>query len=105
MAWIITKELAVKIAKKLNATKIKSKNKAHDEYEVTEGGILIGIISIRRASDKDLGHDYIPRELHISPRQARNLGQCPWSRDAFIACMKEKEILPPDDEGQPELEQ
>jgi len=28
----------------------------------------------------------------------KDLGQCPWSRAAFIACMREKGGLPPDDD-------
>jgi hypothetical protein len=74
MARIITKELAMKIVAKLQATRITSRNKAHDEYEVKEDGVMLGIISIRRGSQKDLGHDYINRELHISPRQAKGEG-------------------------------
>ncbi len=72
MARIITKELAQKIVKKLEASKIDSSSKAHDEYSVEHKGVLVGIISIRRGSEKDKGHDYIPRELHISPNQAKN---------------------------------
>jgi hypothetical protein len=98
MARIITKEIAKKIVKKLKARKIDSRSKAHDEYEVTEGEILLGIISIRRGSDKNLGHDYIPGELHFSPHQARNLAQCPWSRDDYLQCMREKGFLPAEEE-------
>ena len=95
MARIITKELALKIVKKLKAKPIKTSSKAHDEYLVEEDGIQLAILSIRRSSDKDIGHDYLKNDLHISPRQAKELGQCPWSREDFVACMREKELLPP----------
>ena len=94
MARIITKELALKIVKKLGATKIDSRSKAHDEYSVDHEGVHLAIIRIRRGSDKDLGHDYLPRNLHVSPHQARDLAQCPWSRDDFLRCLREKGLLP-----------
>ena len=97
MARIITKELALKIVKKLRATEIKSSSKAHDLYVVEEDGIDVAIISIRRGSEKDLGHDYLKNDLHISPRQAKDLAQCPWSRDDYIECMRDKEVLPPNE--------
>jgi hypothetical protein len=103
MARIITKELALKIVKKLEATKIDSRSKAHDEYAVVHEGVHLGIISIRRGSEKDKDHDYIPRELHISPNQAKKLAQCPWKREDFIQCLREKELLPPE-EGAEEQE-
>jgi hypothetical protein len=94
MARIITKELALKIVKKLKATIIKSRSKRHDEYVVEEDGQQVAILSIRRSSEKDIGHDYVPRDLHISSHQAKELGQCPWSRKDYIDCLREKEILP-----------
>jgi hypothetical protein len=98
MATIINKELALKIVEKLKAKKIASKNKAHDEYSVMHGTHLIAIISIRRGSSKELGHDYIPGELHISPGQAKRLGQCPWKVEQFLAHLRERNLLPPDPE-------
>lgn len=94
MARIITKELALKIVKKLGATAIKSSSKAHDEYLLTIEGRQLAILSIRRASEKDKGHDYLNRDLHISPHQAKQLAQCPWSRDDYIECMRKKGHLP-----------
>ncbi len=95
MARIITKELALKIVDKLEAKPIKSSSKAHDEYLVEEDGIQIAIVSIRRSSQKDIGHDYLKNDLHISPRQAKELGQCPWKRWQYIAFMRERGFLPP----------
>ena len=94
MARIITKELALKIVKKLNAVAIKSSSKAHDLYVVEEDGIQIAILSIRRSSSKEIGHDYLKNDLYISPRQAKDLGQCPLSRDEYIAILRDKGILP-----------
>ncbi len=97
MARIITKEIALKIVKKLKARDITSSGSCHDEYLVEEEGMQLAIISIRRSSDKDIGHDYLKNDLHISPRQAKDLGNCPWSRDDYIRCMREKGHLPNED--------
>ncbi len=94
MARIITKKLALKIVKKLGATPIKSRNKAHDEYLVQEGDVQIAIISIRRCSEKDKGHDYIPRDIHVGPNFAKDLGNCPKSRLQYIQHLQEVGILP-----------
>jgi hypothetical protein len=94
----ITKELAKKIVKKLKAAQINTSGSAHDEYLVEEDGIQIAIINIRRGSDKDLGHDYIPKEIHIGPNDAKNLANCPMSRDQYIAKLREKGVLPRLDE-------
>ena len=83
--------------KKLNAVAIKSSSKAHDLYVVEEYGIQIAILSIRRSSSMEIGHDYLKNDLYISPRQAKDLGQCPLSRDEYIAIMREKGILPVSD--------
>lgn len=100
----ITKELARKIVKKLNATAVTSRSSAHDEYEVWEDGVLLGNISIRRSSEKDKGHDFIPRELNISPHQAKDLANCPWSREDYIECMRVKGELPAVEDEEPEAE-
>ena len=97
----ITKELALKIVKKLGAREVTTRGSAHDEYEVREGDVLLGFISIRRGSAKDKGHDYVPRDLHISPHQAKELANCPWSRDDYIQCMREKGELPAESDPPP----
>lgn len=93
MARIITKELALKIVAKLKASKIPSGRKAHDQYAVKHEGTIIAFISIRRGSDKDLGHDFIPGDLHISPGKAKRLGQCPWKREDYIQEMREQGFI------------
>ncbi len=72
MSRIITKELAEKIAKKLKARLSLRPNKAHDIFEVYESGRLITFFGIRRGSEKDKGHDHIPHDLHVGPRDARS---------------------------------
>ena len=57
MARVITKQLALKIVRKLKASMIKGKSKAQDLYEVEYGGLVVAFISIRRGSKKDLGQE------------------------------------------------
>ena len=87
---IITKELALKIAKKLRVQINARPGKPHDVAPVYEQGRLLATFGIPRGSSKDLGHDHIPRQLHVSARQARLLGQCPPSRDDWIGILAEK---------------
>jgi hypothetical protein len=93
MARIITKELAEKIVAKLKAVKVKSRSKSHDFYDVEHEGQVIASISIRRGSEKDKGHDYIPHDLRVSPRQAKLLAQCPWKHEDYIQALREKGLL------------
>jgi hypothetical protein len=75
---VITKELAQKIAKKLGATLDKSG--AHTIAYIYHNDILVASFGIRHGSDKDLGHDHVPDDIHIGPNKAKRLGQCPMSR-------------------------
>ena len=104
MARVITKELALKIVRKLNATLVRAKSKAHDLYEVEHAGLVVAFVSIRRGSKKDLGHDYIPKDLHISTGNARRLAQCPLSRQGYIELLREQRLVPADEERDPEGE-
>jgi len=85
----ITKELAIKIAKKLGA-EIQKREGAHDLAKVHHKGKLIAHFGIRRGSRKDLGHDHIPEAIHIRTGQAKLLGLCPMLKDDWIKIMSEK---------------
>jgi hypothetical protein len=90
MARIITKELAVKIIKKLDATKVASGG-AHDQYQITDfQGRVVAVTSVRHGSNKELGHDHMPDDLHLGPSKTKSLGQCNISRKQFIAILQEQ---------------
>jgi hypothetical protein len=93
MATIITKELAERIAAKLQAVSNPKKNRPHDLYGVYHEGRLIAHFGIRRSSRRDQGHDHIPGQIRVSPNQARLLGQCPMSREEWIEEMKRKGVI------------
>jgi len=89
----ITRQMAERIAQKLGAT-IKSRpGSAHDRASVFHEGKLVAWFGIRRGSRRDAGHDHIPRQILVHPREARLLAQCPLGRDDWIAILAEKGIL------------
>lgn len=75
MPRVITKELALKIVRKLKATKVSAKGAAHDLYEVRYGNLPIAHFGIRHGSSRDQGHDHIPDDIHVGPGFAKLLGQ------------------------------
>ena len=87
---IITKELALRIVKKLKAKMHTRPDRPHDLACVFEGGKLIAQFGIRRGSNKEQGHDHIPDQLFVRPRDAKLLGQCPLSREAWVKILTEK---------------
>ena len=89
MSRIITKELGLRIVKKLEGQLLAAKSKAHDIYGVYENAQLIARISIRRGSEKDKGHDHIQRDLNVPTSFAKGLAQCPKSRGEWIGYMRE----------------
>jgi hypothetical protein len=95
MATIVTKELAESIARKLQAVCNAKKNRPHDLYVVYHQGRRIAQFGVRRSSRKDQGHDHIPGEIHVSPNEARLLGQCPMSREEWVKKMIEKGVIAP----------
>ena len=71
-----------------------SEGKAHTNAEVFEGETLVARFGIRRGS-KELGHDYLPSELHITRGECRKLHECTLDREGYIRLMREKGELPP----------
>ena len=63
MGRVITKELAVRIAKKLRA-EVTTESAAHDMAYVYHEGRLVASFGIRRAAEKDKGHDHVPQAIH-----------------------------------------
>ena len=98
----ITKELAVKILDKLKGKKTGSKGAAHIEYAIEHDGLVIALTNLRHGSNKELGHDHMQRDLHVSTGFAKLLGQCPKSRKDYIEKLQEDGIItrPGDDDGE-----
>ncbi len=69
---------------KLKAEAITTRSAVHDEYAVFHNDRMVSSFGIRRSSQKNKGHDHIPTELGVGPNFAKQLGQCPKSRDDFL---------------------
>jgi hypothetical protein len=91
MARIITKEHAVRIARKLKAALVEEK--AHAYAEIFYKDRLIARFGIRRGSEKDKGHDHVQKDLHLNGHQARLLAACPLSFQDWLDILKEKGLL------------
>lgn len=101
MARQITRELAEKIAKKLDA-QVETSGGAHSIAYIFLDGVLVAQFGIRRGSEKDKGHDHIPDEIFVGPNKAKRLGQCPMSKKQWIEHLREIGRLPA--ESKPETE-
>ena len=89
----IDKSLAVGIARKLKARINSRSGKAHDLALVYHKDKLVASFGIRRGSKRSLGHDHVPGQIHVTPREARLLGQCPMSREEWIGKLREKGFI------------
>jgi hypothetical protein len=97
----ITSELAHKIVSKLEAVKENAQRGApHDLYVVYEKGAAVALFGIRRGSQKNLGHDHIPKQIHVNAFKAKQLANCPMSRDQWIEELKNKGLLPEEDDAE-----
>ncbi len=82
---------ARRIAEKLGA-EITRKD-LHDWVVIRWQGAIIAQYGIRRSS-KAVGHDYIPKQIFVSPRQALELARCPLSRNGYFEIVRSRGKLP-----------
>jgi hypothetical protein len=80
----ITKEGAKKIIKKLKAVKVSGTQSAHDQFEVLYEDTLVTTLSLRRGSQRNKGHDFIPGELGVGPNFAKQMAACTKSRIEYL---------------------
>jgi hypothetical protein len=90
---MLTKDHAEAIASKLEANLITGRK--HDIAAVKYNGKTIAQFGIGRGSRRDRGHDYIPRQIHVTRQQATLLAQCPMSFEEWIAVMRQKGHIQP----------
>lgn len=91
MRSLLTDREADAIAKKLDADV--AEGRKHARATVRLNGQFVGQYGIRRG--KSLGHDYIPRQIHATMREALDLARCPLKKDEFIAILIRKGHLSP----------
>lgn len=81
---------AKEIAKKLNATLLAQKK--HDLAQFWHNGKLIGWYGIRRG--RNLPHDYIPEQLHITPNQCKKFKVCTLTLQELVEILKGRGLIP-----------
>jgi hypothetical protein len=99
MSRIITKEYAEKIRDKLCDKKPHKTSGGHDVYPVRYNGQVVGQVSIRRGSEKDKGHDFIPPALNITPHFAKEIGICNKNLDDYLDNLRTRDLLPIEQEA------
>ena len=87
----LTKELAESAARKLEAEI--EPGRRRDLAKVYHEGKLVAQFGIRRGSDRNMLHNYIAPQLHVSQREAYLLGKCPLSREEWLDIMRSKGLL------------
>ena len=87
----IGKDEAERIAEKLDA-EIKEKPK-HKQAIIRHEGQAIAWYGIRRASRRDTGHSYVPKQIHVTQAQAELLARCSLSKDDYFNILRERGII------------
>lgn len=87
---MFTQDDAREIAKKLKAAI--EPGRRHDIAIFRYEGQRIAQFGIRRGS-KEQGHDYIPRQLHLTRKQCLNLRACPLSLDDYVTILRTKNLI------------
>ena len=89
---MLTADSALVIANKLEAEI--SEGRKHTNVVVRVCGTYIGRFGIRRGSSA--GHDYIPRQIHVTMKEALGLARCSLYRADYEKILKDRGKLPPD---------
>jgi hypothetical protein len=87
----LTARSARKIADKLEAEV--SEGRRHTNVVVRIDGTYIGRFGIRR--NRNVGHDYIPRQICMTMKEAFGLARCSLYRADYERILKERGKLPP----------
>ncbi len=87
---LLTADSALKIAKKLGAEI--SEDRKHTSAVARIDGTYIGRFGIRRGTKG--GHDYIPKQIYVSMRQALELARCNLYKEDYERILKERGKLP-----------
>jgi hypothetical protein len=85
-----TQEDARAIARKIDA--VIEPGRRHDIAVFRHEGKRIAQFGIRRGS-KEQGHDYIPRQLHLTQKQCLDLCACPLSLGDYVALLRAKNLI------------
>jgi hypothetical protein len=100
----ITRDHAERIRDKLSETPEdhesltveRKKGRRHDIYTFSYRGQSIGRFGIRHGSNRNEGHNFVPRQLHLSQREGYDFAQCDISLDEYIDLLQEQGHIPQD---------
>jgi hypothetical protein len=81
----LTQKHAQKIADKLSATI--TPGRRHEKVRIEYKGQYLGSYGIRRGGREE-NHDYIPRQIGVTMRQALDLANCPMSKEEYWQLME-----------------
>lgn len=84
---MLTQTHAEKIADKLSAEMIHKSGP--DVAVIKSQGVVRGSCGIRRGG-REAGHDSIPGQLGVTMRQARDLANCPMSKEEYLEERREQ---------------
>ena len=87
---MLTQDDGEAIADKLGCTSYQGRS--HKYYELFVDQKLIARFGIRRTS-REKGHGHLPRELHVTQKQCRDLSKCPLTKDEYLQILREKNLL------------
>lgn len=91
MKWLFTAEDARAIADKLVAAHDPGRN-GHEGVDFYYNGRLIFSFGIRRGS-KDQGHNFIPRNMHLTQKECRLFRKCDISLARYIEILRERGLI------------
>ena len=89
---LLTADSALTIANKLEAEI--SEGRKHTNVVVRIHGTYIGRFGIRR--NMNAGHDYIPKQIYVTMRDALGLARCRLYKADYERILKDRGKLPPD---------
>jgi hypothetical protein len=93
---VLTTRNAEVIARKLGAEI--SPGRKHVNAVIRVDGVYIGRFGIRRGTN--VSHIHIPKQIHVSLRQALELARCRLDAEDYKKILQERGTLPPDPEPQ-----
>ena len=89
---LFTADSALTIANELEAEI--SEGRRHTNVVVRIHGTYIGRFGIRR--NRNVGHDYIPRQIYVTTSEALGLARCSLYKADYERILKDRGKLPPD---------
>jgi len=90
---MLTKDHATAIAGKLRAKPHKKKGTPHQIQLIFHRDKIVAHFGIRHGSNRNAGHDHIPRDLHVSPHFCKELACCTKYLEDWLSMMEKQGLL------------